>query len=727
MDLTSTANCTAVILSTAPLKILETTDGDVRDVRLYNGTITQEDIGRIHDAGPYGNVTMQRYTATALWRWGAGTISEWYYSTNTHGSWGSCTTTIDRDGNGVADASSDCLLHRLAMTLAGINSARGDVNAEGRFVVLPNPGAEQWISTNTTLPINNAAFLNVVNFPYAWSYQQVVSVNTTGSVSRSTMAHSGNYSVNISRVNGTGSMFSHYTVGALPAGVYNFSVWAYLSGSTSVKAHIQNLNDYGSFCNSGTTTTQGSWVQISCQANLTTPVAQGYRLVIETSGSDNTFVLWDDAQLLYNGGLYRGIINTAGQANVTAWHCNQGMKILWIASYTPLSMAKLNTNCEGNPSRCGIADPDLYANMTVLWLENITQNGTYASCVEIEVWNEPDLRGFWNSSSVRQERIDDMLALYDRIEYRVHQRFPAMKVGGLGLASVATNTDGLAFFEQFIAAYGNRTDFISWHKYDCDGCDFNTDLRDSYANVERICRKYNVTCNNIYLDEYNVWNELTKRESPAEHAKQFYLGNQYLLTRRPGAYRAYSYQWSEGRPYNLTNTALYGEWPQRWVLFSEPGLDAGADAAYYAHYNVTRDLAMYHPAGSAVGVIIPNDTSGIAGMVTRNETEYHVSMVNLQWVNASVDLSLVGVTGAQRLIGLNNPGNYSVNASGVVQNVTLPPGYPQHYRVERSCYSEQQELVRQLNCNASNCVYLTSCVHNEAWQKTSQCNATSCA
>jgi MYXO-CTERM domain-containing protein len=74
-----------------------------------------------------------------------------------------------------------------------------------------------------------------------------------------------------------------------------------------------------------------------------------------------------------------------------------------------------------------------------------------------EVWNEPDLPGFFTGSQA------DYLNLYDRAVAGLMQASPNLKVGG---PSVAIITDGWieALIDHCMKG-GVKLDFISWHKY----------------------------------------------------------------------------------------------------------------------------------------------------------------------------------------------------------------------------------------------------------------------
>jgi hypothetical protein len=121
------------------------------------------------------------------------------------------------------------------------------------------------------------------------------------------------------------------------------------------------------------------------------------------------------------------------------------------------------------------------------------------------------------------------------------------------------------------------------------------------------------------------------------------------------------YEWSEEyKYYNNSNVSFYYPgYPQRWSMVSEPGLDN----AYYPPYNITKNFATYHSAGSMV--VKSNSSLGSIKVVAskRNDSQY-ITVINTG-ANASVSLNISG----NICIGikdLESGENYTLN-NGIVQ------------------------------------------------------------
>jgi hypothetical protein len=100
-----------------------------------------------------------------------------------------------------------------------------------------------------------------------------------------------------------------------------------------------------------------------------------------------------------------------------------------------------------------------------VWVEFVLRLLDYLSAVAppgeppvryLEVWNEPNITQFWTGTR------DEYFELFNMVADAVHERFPGVLVGGPTLSP----TGGWGgWLRAFIAACGDRADFVSWHSY----------------------------------------------------------------------------------------------------------------------------------------------------------------------------------------------------------------------------------------------------------------------
>jgi hypothetical protein len=368
---------------------------------------------------------------------------------------------------------------------------------------------------------------------------------------------------------------------------------------------------------------------------------------------------------------FAGRVNTA--RGMVEWAYNHKITMLYIVSYMPYAMANITQDCQQSPSRCGPKDNQAFANLVVEWLDEVTLNGTYADAIELEVWNEPDLAGFWLPSITNRtdHRIFDIYnAMYGPIYDTVKARYPGMVVGGPGLASIK-NEGGKQFAQAWLAQHRGKQDFVSFHYYS-NSQPFDEDLVAVFGNATLRCTEAGATCRRFLLDEFNDGDVYQKQANSANFGRQIALAYAYMLRWNASMISTALYQWSESNKY-LPNIG-YPEYPQRWSMVSEPLLDN----AVYRSFDVLKAISSTHVPGAVV-VAATSDDDDVVVIASRHNSNGAITVIN----KGAVAKSLV-ITGVQEegSIGIDEVQQFSVELQA--QPVEPPPEQPEQPPVQES-------------------------------------------
>lgn len=199
-------------------------------------------------------------------------------------------------------------------------------------------------------------------------------------------------------------------------------------------------------------------------------------------------------------------IDEEESANHAAWQAHwaheAGSLVLVTALGTPLELASTSSGEQiegGLPlyARSVPTDIDAWALAVIDRLEAMeAASGDLPDY--LEVWNEPDRFEFFDG------RLEQYLEMYSALAPLVKSRFPAVKVGGMGLAGSESPMDG---GESALLALVDRAaqerlplDFVSWHNYG-----MGADMR--YTRIGELLRarlaRHGLGCE-LLVSEWNV-------------------------------------------------------------------------------------------------------------------------------------------------------------------------------------------------------------------------------
>jgi len=368
-----------------------------------------------------------------------GTVNDYFYGVNTHGTWGSDGSMIDTNGDGNSDTLSDYEWHRTKLKEANITYIRADMNLENLIFGTQNKDAENWENNNITLV---GGTKSVTGYPLGWDFE-IVGAGSIGTVSKSTDAHSGQYSVNITNT-GTQSAFSNLDLKLPKNHIYNLSVW--IKSTYNISISLQREDTWSNACRT-TSTGNNTWQQLTCIANITDDIPEGVRIVIETDSGEN--LLWDDLNLQQDNSDYDNFPDLSKQQSLVKWANENNMKVLFIASYMPNYLANITSDCSSNTMTCSANNYAEWGNNVVKYITEVTNEGLYKDSVEVEVWNEPDLDIFWlsNVGGTNAKRAQLYGQLYGATYNAIKSEYPDMPVGGPAVTGQDTDSELIHILE----------------------------------------------------------------------------------------------------------------------------------------------------------------------------------------------------------------------------------------------------------------------------------------
>ncbi|KAH6695461.1 glycoside hydrolase superfamily [Plectosphaerella plurivora] len=123
--------------------------------------------------------------------------------------------------------------------------------------------------------------------------------------------------------------------------------------------------------------------------------------------------------------------------------------------------------------------------------------------LDIDIWNEPDLRNFWGSSQ------DQYLATWNRTYHRIRQDLPDVRISGPSSSEPATS--GSQWWQNYMAYIAQNNvipDIYSWHLLLT-----NRNLRESLGQFNVLRQQNNLPQREIVINEYASWE--VDEQSPA--------------------------------------------------------------------------------------------------------------------------------------------------------------------------------------------------------------------
>ncbi len=318
----------------------------------------------------------------------------------------------------------------------------------------------------------------------------------------------------------------------------------------------------------------------------------------------------------------------ARRQDLVTWGANNGISSLILINNMPLWLANTSANCWSNNLTCPPMNYTSYTALVLSGINNYTSNGLYNSSVEIEIYNEPDLTGFWMINETnRTASALRYLELYNATYLAIKEVYPDMKVYGPSVSNINPAIGGGILMNLFLINYGNQTDGISFHEYR-SSVQENSDVffKSWFDILQGNCTTLNLNSCNIYITEFNEldWAIINDTVIFEMQNALAYLG---ILNSYPDTSNMVYYQWQEDGV-NRSEDAKYG-------MVAEPLLDN----TVFASFNSTKNFATYHSSGSTV-YTSTSDNNDVKVVSTNKGNQYAITIINAdnESVNVTLDL-----------------------------------------------------------------------------------------
>ncbi|MGY4884327.1 MAG: carbohydrate binding domain-containing protein [Nanobdellota archaeon] len=506
--------------------------------------------------------------------------------------------------------------------------------------------------------------------------------------SKSTDAHSGNYSISIANINDSSKnveFASYHNLNLEKGHIYNISVWVKAPGANN-QSVLRLVGDSSNVLCSVSSTSSTSWEYISCQYNYSNleTTRKSFRVDI-AKVVGNRSVLWDDYELLRDGSPMIYYVNDFSdiQENIKFAYENNKSILIRIDD-TPLFLANLSNNCANSSSTCTMNNYTLWGEILVDLINRSSNFEEYLSIIEsIEIWNEPYGSGELSSEVIGYDTLDkalDYSEIYNNSYNSIKEVYPQIAVGGPSGYYLSPT-----LFNSFLSNFSDKMDFVTYHPYIWNYDSLNDGMYNKTKWLFDLCSIYSANCSRMLLTEWQPSSYLIKNDSSLQNRYKENIAIAYsdLLNHYPENISSVLFEWAY--PYKYSNTANYREYPHKYGIVSEPLLDNELNAPY----NVTKDFAHYHATGSMI-VNSSSSNESINVVASKNQSDvWHITviMTSAGYTNVSID---VGSTGIEALMDLKTSEVYPV-VDGVVNVGVLEQYDVKHY--ESVALPEQPEII----------------------------------
>lgn len=568
-----------------------------------------------------------------------GKVRDNFYGANTHTAYLTVNTTIAPYGNGTACTyCSNTTWHRQTWADGGFDLQRLDASLGSRYNTIENPSFEYWRNeSNVNVTTNLEMAQGWLNF-----------VNGGALIGKSTDAHSGQYSMNITQSYGSsyfGTYFSNvYDLKLKNNTNYTASIWLKGNGTFTLQFQVSG----GSYTNCGintfTITDSDGWVNKISSCNITLADSNDYWVDIDNINTGE-YLLVDDFSMTQNGSAYnwwRTATDDRLKSTAQWAHENPNNKILLIIDYMVTSLANYSSGCNWSYSgggRCGAYDWNIYAEMALDYYDYVSNNGEYNDAFLVQFWNEP-YGGFLldNYTNYNSQRSVEYNRGYNASYLLFNLSYPDVPFGGpSGYYSYPE------LLENFFSNFSNQTDFIEVHPYMDKYKSLTNGMYNKTKFIFDMCNKYAGSgCSWIINGEWQPTNWLLENNTNQtnEYTNNILWAYQDILNNYPSNVSMVLYQWSEAYLYN--DTTRYPQWPYKLAIVSEPMLDNYLGTPY----NVTKYLSSICSVNSTVKKGYSSDEN-ILITLCQNNNRYAIvlnNVNNLSSLNVTINLSLTNGT-----------------------------------------------------------------------------------
>jgi xylan 1,4-beta-xylosidase len=250
-------------------------------------------------------------------------------------------------------------------------------------------------------------------------------------------------------------------------------------------------------------------------------------------------------------------------------------------------------------------------------------NGYFYNITYWEVWNEPDLSGFWNGTAAQYYQ------LYHLTADALKSYNPSLKIGGPCTSSVS-NVNYTEGFLHYVSEHDIPLDFFSWHRYASTPFEFYKDS----CHCQMLLDSYGFTDTENINTEWNL-DILTPQRDKDNAKNAAFTACSFTVFQDAGVDQAFRYRGNQEK-----------NWLMRFLgldlsLFSYTGIYKRPALVYQMMKTMVTEtplrISTPHMNGST-GVTylagISEDKTNISIMISNFDTErveYGLELTNLPW------------------------------------------------------------------------------------------------
>lgn len=250
-------------------------------------------------------------------------------------------------------------------------------------------------------------------------------------------------------------------------------------------------------------------------------------------------------------------------------------------------------------------------------------NGYHYNITYWEIWNEPDLTGFWNGTA------EEYYQLYEITARTLKTYDPSLKIGGPCTSSVINENYTIHFLE-YVKENDIPLDFFSWHMY----TSYPYDIYRASLYIRYLLDTYGFTeCENINT-EWNI-NILTPQRDKDNAKNAAFTACCLIAFQDAKIDHAFRYRGTQDN-----------NWLARLLgfdlgLFTYDGIYKTPALTYLAMHYIVRDTPIrlnVPPSNVSTGIVylagISEDRSNVSILITNYEApdvSYTLNITNLPW------------------------------------------------------------------------------------------------
>lgn len=358
--------------------------------------------------------------------------------------------------------------------------------------------------------------------------------------------------------------------------------------------------------------------------------------------------------------------------NGVEWAYNNNKKTILVFLGTPSFVSN-------NTSQCSYGSPDtrncepyytnnLYGEMLLMYLDNVTKNGTWNNNVLIEVGNEMYSGNFLYNNATCEERSAAYNRMYNYTRNYIKNTSRYANIPFISTTFYQDNSCSINMTRNF---YGNFTssdyESAAIHYYDT----YAENGVGSVESVDNLTTMLGYTPQSFFFTELNGNDASIQNTSGRWYLIDLYKAKTLSMLQNMRANISVSwYSFTFGQTYvNAT------EYPNDWRDWAYSNLDN------FSHYNTTNRTQTYFKPTTTIYNTTVNE-SRIFSTIGKYGSVYKGMIGNLDSGNATIQFNITGINNPY-LITFRNGSTYTYNSgTGYFNTFKLQPYYTEYFEMQ---------------------------------------------